>query len=98
MIVATGYDGSKLINETEIFNWEGQDEICYLPDYPIGISAAVGGVANNIEYICGGSNSQVTNQCFDVISGKEAPFSLLQERWFASSVSIDNRIYVFGGR
>ena len=98
MIVATGYDGSKFTNKTEVLNWEGQDEICYLPDYPIGISAAVGGVANNIEYICGGSNSQVTNQCFDVISGKEAPFSLLQGRHYASAVSIDNRIYVFGER
>ena len=70
--------------------------MCNLPDYPIEVQGAVSGMFHNNQYVCGG-NFPYTPQCFNPLTGEEAPFNLLHDRGFASSVTIKNEFYIFGG-
>ena len=51
---------------------------------------------NDTEYVCGGKEP-ITAQCFNLITGKNAPISLLHKRVFASSVTTNVTNFVFGG-
>ena len=95
LIVATGYP-FKEAKKIEAFKWEEQETMCNLPDYPIEVQGAVSGMFHNNQYVCGG-NFPYTPQCFNPLTGQEAPFNLLHDRGFASSVTIKDEFYIFGG-
>ena len=75
---------------TETFNWQSEDNsTCDLPDHPINAAVTVSIKEN--KYICGGGYPY-TAQCFDILNGKEAPFNLLHERAYASSVTTKDTV------
>ena len=96
MIIASGspYDNA---TRTETFNWQNEDNYtCDLPDQPNGIGGAVPVLIENIEYICGGGYPS-TAHCFNLITADTAPFNLLHKRVGASSVTANDKVFVFGG-
>ena len=74
-----------------------EENVCSLPEYPISTYGAVAGVLGNMEIVCGGGYD-FTNKCFNVITGKEAPFTLQKARFAASAVTIKDKFIVFGGQ
>ena len=95
MVIASG----KSIDDarrTETFKWPHEDDsTCDLPDYPIDIYGAVPVVFEENYYGCGGY--PYTTQCFNILTGDEAPFNLLHKRAGASSVTTNDTVFVFGG-
>ena len=98
MVIASGrpFDVAR---RTETFKWPNEDNsTCELPNYPIDNYGAVPIIIQENYYGCGGGYYPLTAQCFNLISGDEAPFNLLHKRWFASSVTTPNgTVFVFGG-
>ena len=99
LIVATGYPSDDAMR-TETFKWQNKDNsICHIPDYPIAINGAVTVLFEEDKYVCGGFGrlTGFTAKCFNLITGENAPFNLLHKRAGASSVSTNDKVFVFGG-
>ena len=94
LIIATGCCGAMRI---EAFNWQNEDNpTCDLPDYPMGIYQAVPVTIKEKNYVCGGGYPY-TAHCFNLLSGEKAPFNLFHKRAYASSVTTNDTVFIFGG-
>ena len=90
-------NGADNAMRTETFDWQNEDNsTCDLPDQRNGILGAVSVLIEDRHYTCGGEYPY-TDKCFNSITGKNAPFDLLHKRSFASSVSTNDTVFVFGG-
>lgn len=70
------------------------EENCSLPDFPIETYGAVAGRIRGQEVVCGGS---LTDQCFNILSGEDTSIRLVKSRRYASSVTTDDKLFIFGG-
>ena len=72
---------------TETFKWQNEDDsTCDLPDNSMEIEGAVTVMIKENKYVCGGQYPE-TAQCFNVLTGDEAPFNLLHKRAYGSIIS-----------
>ena len=95
MVIASGISRDDA-RRTETFRWPNDDDsTCDLPDYPMEIEGAVPVILEENYFACGGY--PWTAQCFDTLTGDEAPFNLLHKRYGASSVTTNDTVFVFGG-
>ena len=95
LIIALGspYDDAR---RTETFKWQNEDNsTCKLPDYSTNIPGAVPVSIRGTDYFCGGYPYKA--QCFNILTGDEAPFSLLRKRAHASSATTNDTVIIFGG-
>ena len=97
MIVATGllyYHGRK----TEIVDLNNYSFHCDgLPDFPIDIAYAAGGMVNGIPIICGGANSRINNSGSETIQTTYKECYAFQKRaWIKIEKSLDEPKFLFG--
>ena len=69
------------------------------PDFPKDLFGATGGLIGNTIIICGGYSDGYEEGCFSLTSEKATYVtSMIIERWFASSIVLDDKIlWVTGG-
>ena len=95
MVIASGFPRNDA-RRTETFKWPNDDNFtCDLPDHPVEINGAVPVILEENYYSCGGFPE--TAQCFNILTGDEAPFNLLHKRAGASSVTTNDTVFVLGG-
>ena len=94
LVIATGSPSGDA-RKTETFEWHIEDDYhdsydsfrCDLPDYPIGIQKAVHVMLEGNNYACGGQDQAKhdTTQCYNILTGDEAPFNLLHKSFCSIS-------------
>lgn len=65
-----------------------------MPNFPVDTYGGVTGKVRGEDYICGGM--PYSTRCFNINTGQES-FSLLHKRYYAASVNINDKLYIFGG-
>ena len=95
-LVTTGYPYGNGI-QTEVIDFKNENISCEtLPDFPIKLEAATGGLLfNSVPMVCGGLSFDpkliIHSNCY--IVGQEEPItSLNTARYFSASVVLNNRL------
>jgi hypothetical protein len=97
VLVTTGYTTTNYTRSSEVIDLEDASNICQnLEDYPIQVSAAVGGLLNQGDpLVCGGYPD--TNVCY-VVNQPGQSSEMLEERGYPASLTLNRtHLWITGG-